>query len=131
MFYASKAGSDGWTGVMRKMLGGHTLPCETCGHTNHAPALVDDYLAWAARWHTALGGSMPGCAPLLLHSLPHGKLSNRYYQGRHEILHRHAFDPASDLRTNADGCWEWNSPKPLLHHQVQAYFFARKEDHES
>jgi hypothetical protein len=38
------------------------------------------------------------------------------------------FDPAADVRLNAQGILEWASEKPKLHHEVADYFASRRED---
>jgi hypothetical protein len=58
----------------------------------------------------------------------HGNPRNRQYASRNAILQRHHFDPATDLRLNAEGIWAWASDKPALHQEISAYFFSRNED---
>ena len=38
------------------------------------------------------------------------------------------FDPATDLRLNAQGVWEWASDKIGLHREMAEYFRSRRED---
>jgi len=45
-----------------------------------------------------------------------------------QILLDAHYDPRTDLRLNADGCWTWNSDKPELHRRLREYFAGRRED---
>lgn len=63
-----------------------------------------------------------------VYHLYHGNLENRFYQDRHAILERHAFDPLADIGLNTDGMLSWASHKPELHADVLAYFNDRRED---
>ncbi len=69
-----------------------------------------------------------GCAPGLALHLWHGDPANRGYGSRTAIMRRGEFDPAVDLRLNAEGVWEWASDKPALHREVRSYFDGRRED---
>jgi hypothetical protein len=85
------------------------------------------FVRWAQTFYDHVGGKVgfvPGAA---LH-LWHGERSNRRYAERHKILKDFAFDPESDLRIGAGGCWEWASRKPELHQSVVEYFAGRQED---
>jgi len=57
----------------------------------------------------------------------HGDRANRDYTHRYEILVNNRYDPATDVRVNADGVLEWASSKEFLHKQVTDYFNNRKE----
>jgi hypothetical protein len=58
----------------------------------------------------------------------HGRKGRRFYISRWEILSKHAFDPTTDLIRNADGVVELAGNKPGLRHDVERYFWSRKED---
>jgi hypothetical protein len=58
----------------------------------------------------------------------HGDTANRQYASRNRELVSFDFDPVTDLRVGASGCWEWASDKPALHAWAAQYFAARKED---
>lgn len=85
------------------------------------------YLRWARPLAADVRGRI-GCVPGMALHLWHGAPVNRQYGSRNAILKRHHFDPATDLRSNEAGLWEWASAKPDLHREVQAYFTSRRED---
>lgn len=95
-----------------------------------APAMDECYLAhyldWAQPFAAEVRGRLGFVSGTALH-LWHGNSANRQYGTRNEILRRHRFDPAVDLRLNDQGVWEWNSDKPGLHRDVAGYFAARRE----
>jgi hypothetical protein len=85
------------------------------------------YLRWAQPFAAAVEGQI-GCVPGTALHLWHGDPANRQYSSRNVVLQRHNFDPATDLRLNDTGLWEWASDKPDLHREVRAYFTSRRED---
>ncbi|WP_129677464.1 hypothetical protein [Candidatus Chloroploca sp. Khr17] len=102
-------------------------------HTNASPVAAPDeaffahYLHWAQPFADEVRGAI-GCTPGMALHLWHGDPVNRQYGHRNAILKRHHFDPATDLRLNEDGLWEWASDKFQLHQEVKHYFYARRED---
>jgi hypothetical protein len=118
---------DGWRDRVTKLIDSAMGPCPDCGHVNRSPAYVADYLAWAERWHRAVGGRI-GWIDHTVRSLYHGDRRHRQYMLRRDILLRHELDPATDLAEGPEGCWRWASNKPDLHLEVQNYFFERRED---
>jgi hypothetical protein len=60
----------------------------------------------------------------------HGEVGHRRYVRRNQELAGFGFDPATDLRVGASGCWEWSSDKPGLHQWAREYFGQRLEDGE-
>lgn len=58
----------------------------------------------------------------------HGDISNRGYGTRWQILQKYEFDPAKDIRRNAQGLWQWTGNKPRLRDAVNRYFLSRSED---
>ncbi len=85
------------------------------------------YLRWAQPFALAVQRNLAYTPGMALH-LWHGNPMNRQYVSRNAILQRHHFDPATDLRLNAEGIWAWASDKPALHQEISAYFFSRNED---
>lgn len=69
-----------------------------------------------------------GCTEGTVLHLWHGDTADRCYVDRNRELAGFDFDPASDLRPAAGGCWQWNSDKPGLHDWAARYFGLRKED---
>lgn len=58
----------------------------------------------------------------------HGPKDKRAYISRWEILAKHKFDPATDLRKNTYGVVELAGNKPELTHDIDVYFRSRDED---
>lgn len=85
------------------------------------------YLDWAQAFFADVRGIIGYVPGLTLH-LWHGQPVNRQYSSRETIHKRHNFNPATDLRLNEQGVWEWNSDKPRMHQDVNAYFISRRED---
>lgn len=69
-------------------------------------------------------GSVPGT---IEHDFHGSKLKRRYVE-RWEILHRHDFDPRTDLMTNEYGVVELAGNKPGLRMDIERYFSERDED---
>jgi hypothetical protein len=63
----------------------------------------------------------------IMHSW-HGRKKDRAYIDRWQILVKHAFDPATDLKRNAHGVLEFCGNKPELLRDMHAYMTARNED---
>jgi hypothetical protein len=107
-----------------------------CGDTDSA--CVDEILgrAGARRRHfdewcrCAPRAAAPGVGfvPGTLLHLWHGEAANRRYGARNRDLEALGFDPATDIRVGASGCWEWSSDKPALHRWTDEYFARRRED---
>ncbi|WP_129677424.1 hypothetical protein [Candidatus Chloroploca sp. Khr17] len=85
------------------------------------------YLAWATGWYAAVRGRMAFTTGDALH-LWHGAPAKRRYGPRNGIIRRHALNPRTDLRLNAQGVWEWASDKEALHRELAEYFQSRRED---
>lgn len=58
----------------------------------------------------------------------HGPKRRRRYVERWDLLRRHRFDPASDLKRNMSGVLELGGNKPDLAFDIALYFRARDED---
>lgn len=95
--------------------------------TIYPPKLAEAGQAWKHQATTSMRGDC-GFVPGKVKHLFHGTRANRHYLQRAEILRRHAFDPQSDIRINADGVCEWSSNKPRLHAAIAEYFAIRNED---
>jgi hypothetical protein len=78
------------------------------------------YQDWARRLRAACKEQW-GYADISLRHLWHGSLESRHYRTRHAIPLRHDFDPYTDICLSPSGAWQWNSDKPGLHHEVEAY----------
>lgn len=85
------------------------------------------YIKWAKAIAADTQGQV-GMLPQQILHLYHGSMKKRFYCERHQILIRHNFDPATDIRIGADGCYEWCSDKPELHREVEQQFHLRCED---
>lgn len=100
----------------------------TYWHTHLLPqALVEDQQRWISAMSERVRGSVSYTPGALLH-LWHGTQLRRRVQTRLELLTRHAFDPAKDIRINADGCFVWAGNKPKLQKDLARYFWLRNED---
>jgi hypothetical protein len=58
----------------------------------------------------------------------HGRKNDRKYVPRWDILTRHGFDPATDIKRNVWGVLELTGDKPALRHDIDVYFRQRNED---
>lgn len=96
-----------------------------CEHTRLNRWQQESFSRWANRFGKLVRGHV-GAIPVGIETMFHGELRDRQYVERVRMLA--AFDPRKDLRLNAEGCWEWATEKPQLHHDVAGYFKARRED---
>ena len=88
------------------------------------------FKSWASRFFARVEGSVGYCPGTVLHRW-HGDPKNRNYLKAAQKLARFGVDPQTDLRKNADACWEWNTSRPALQKYVADYFVTRQEDEES
>jgi hypothetical protein len=58
----------------------------------------------------------------------HGKKSFRRYQERWQIIQKHGFDPAKDIKLNAQGLWQLTAAGERMRSDLRRYFFERDED---
>ena len=86
------------------------------------------YLGWAERFHNAVAGAPAGCIDGNIYHLWHGEMRDRRYRERHKFLAPFDFDPFEDIVIGENGCWRWNTNKPVMHARVKDYFALRKED---
>lgn len=108
--------SDAWVGV------------EPVHGAPKSPAMLAACRGWVKQARAALDGRRVGYIPTTAMHLFHGMQKKRYYRKRANILLRHDFDPATDIRYNADGILEWTSVKPEMHREIADYFASREED---
>jgi hypothetical protein len=87
------------------------------------------FARWAQRFSSRVNGSVGHCEGTILHHW-HGEQKDRNYLKAAQKLARFGVNPETDLRKNADGCWEWNTSRPSLRKYVADYFGTRKEDGE-
>ena len=90
-------------------------------------AHYEHYRSWADGFFARVGGSVAYVRGNACHYW-HGRPAHRQYSERHEILASFGFDPARDLTTGADGCWEWAAATPPLRDWLVQYFVDRRED---
>lgn len=115
--------------------GDRALACAIFGRPEDAikAARMDDrraehYLAWAKPLFASVQGNV-GIRPGRLFHLWHGKIENRRYLQRHEMLATLDFDPDRDIELNEWGAWKWTAQaSPSLREAVAHYFAERKED---
>lgn len=88
---------------------------------------LNHYFKWADDFGRLIKGRV-GYTSNLIKSLEHGSVLNRKYKERHNILLKHNFNPAKDIKIGQNLCWEWASDKKELHREVRQYFFDRNED---
>lgn len=89
------------------------------------------YLAALERWQDRaerhVAGNV-GFVPGTIEHQWHGPKAARGYQSRWNILVRHGFDPAADLKRNVWGVPELAGNKPELRRDLDRYFRSRNED---
>jgi hypothetical protein len=93
------------------------------------PAWAEHYQAWAAGHFRSVRADV-GCIDGAVTHLWHGNLKHRRYLERHREFSRFAYNPATDIALDENGCWRWNSQKPEMHAYVAEYFRMRAEDGE-
>jgi hypothetical protein len=81
---------------------------------------------WADSFFEDVQGSV-GFVEGAVYHLWHGKMADRRYIDRLDVLIEHDFDPALDL-SNEAGAYRWASTKPALHAVCREYFTRRRED---
>jgi len=80
--------------------------------------------AWGAGVASDTAGRLAFAPGRVVHQF-HGPTSARGYVERLAILRDADFDPDHDIAADAQGCWQWNSDKPVLHRCVRDYFLSR------
>jgi hypothetical protein len=64
----------------------------------------------------------------LLYHYWHGRKADRGYMTRPQILVKHQFNPALDLKRDWQGVWALTDRNIDLRDDIRAYFAARNED---
>jgi hypothetical protein len=85
------------------------------------------YMAWAQPFHALVRNETSFLDGKMFH-LWHGEFANRRYRERHQEFSRFHFNPLEDVALDDNGCWRWNTNKPMLHAYVRDYLASRKED---
>ncbi|MEI6058940.1 MAG: hypothetical protein WCP89_04180 [archaeon] len=93
--------------------------------SNYPDKAREDQNKWARRIYKQVRGSVFYCPGGVLH-MWHGKVGNRFYYGRKDLLK--TLDIDKDLRYDPQGILEWSSDKRKLHYAVKKYYFMRNED---
>jgi hypothetical protein len=88
--------------------------------------LLTHFRAWADPFYREVKGRVGYTPGIVLH-LWHGKLEDRQYATRYQPLLRQGFDPATDLRIDQNGCWEWTGSSASLR-SVAEWFAGLRED---
>jgi len=101
---------------------------------SYSGGLHPEYGKWLKQWQNLAErhvkrdvGFVTGS---ILHSW-HGKKVDRQYASRWQILVKHQFNPATDLKRDSQGLWQlevWDSRQRNLRDAIRAYFRARRED---
>jgi hypothetical protein len=73
-------------------------------------------------------GTGVGCLGGTIEHFWHGSKDKRAYVSRWNILDKHKFNPATDLKRNSFGVVELAGNKPGLTHDIDRYFRSRDED---
>lgn len=83
------------------------------------------YLKWFDKMFNEVNNSVNYITGDIIH-LYHGKMKNRNYDHRYNILSEHNFDPELDLITGENGLWEFKNKE--LSEKMSKYFESRNED---
>lgn len=92
-----------------------------------SPGMIASMKRWAARCDKYIKTNIGFTRGALLHSW-HGKSDNRGYDKRWSILSFHQFEPAEDIKTGANGLFQWAGNKPQLEDDTRLSLGARNED---
>lgn len=93
---------------------------------NLTQGYIQPLLAWQNR-ALRLGMNIGALRGTIEHDF-HGSKVKRRYVERWDILHKHKFDPNTDLTTNEYGVVELAGNKPALRMDIERYFSERDED---
>jgi len=96
----------------------------TIHHRKMNKEWYDVYMEWFYKSYFTVGKSVSYITGDIIH-LYHGKMTNRNYEKRYEILSNSNFNPKSDLKIN-NGLWVLN--KTDLVEGMTKYFESRNED---
>ncbi len=84
-------------------------------------------LQWQARALRHINKNI-GYLPGTIEHMFHGSKKKRAYVDRWNILTKHNFDPANDIKRNTFGVVELTGNKAGLRHDLHRYFRSRDED---
>jgi hypothetical protein len=101
-----------------------SMPDECTGGYRQSLALWQEK---AERWIKRDVGYVPGA---ITHYW-HGNKRNRFYQDRWKILIQNQYDPATDLKKDAQGLYQletWSDRQIMLRDEIRTYFRSRLED---
>ena len=82
---------------------------------------------WARRADVAIERNV-GCMEGAVFHAWHGRISQRGYNTRWQVLVDHHFDPLADLQEDAQGCLAWSGHNPGLQDAIRRSLAARNED---
>lgn len=102
----------------------HSMPEDCTAGYRNSLALWQEK---AERWIKRDVGYVPGS----INHYWHGNKRNRFYQDRWKILIHNQYDPATDLKRDAQGLYQletWSPRQALLRDELRSYFKARNED---
>lgn len=88
---------------------------------------AEHFLGWAAQAQRFWQGKVRPLDGDLMH-LPHGRLADRDYLGRNQILIRHAYDPMVDVVAHPGEALRLAPHREALARELAAYFARRRED---
>lgn len=91
------------------------------------PQMIEHQIDWINNIYWEIKGSVYYREGLIFH-LWHGKMENRFYWLRRNVLRKYGFEPKRDIRISRNGCWEWATNKGELHKSIRRYFWMRNED---
>lgn len=92
---------------------------------NLTDAACNHFFDWAFPVQADTNGKVGYTDDLISH-LWHGEINNRNYLYKSRALQATKFDPSVDLAIDENGCWRWNSDKPLLHELVEDIFKSQQ-----
>lgn len=94
---------------------------------NLNPAYAAPMLIWQQRAMRHINMNI-GYVPGTIEHKFHGTKRNRAYVSRWDILHKHNFNPETDLKRNLHGVMELAGNKPYLTRDIDIYHKSRNED---
>lgn len=97
----------------------------TTHHNKMNKDWFDFYMNWFSKSYGEIDESVNYISGSIVH-LYHGKMINRNYDKRYEILSKERFNPNNDLITSENGLWELKSKE--LSNKMSKYFESRNED---
>jgi hypothetical protein len=84
-------------------------------------------LKWQDRAKPLVQGKL-GAVPGTLEHRFHGNRHTSRHLDRWQIMIKHRFDPAIDIRRNGHDVWEWSGNKPRMELEWSRYLMSRNED---